>query len=520
LNLYSKKQWWKIVLFVLAILIAGGFLWYNNVLVDNWRKEERKKLEQWSQAIKKKADLVNLIDQSFEKQREEERRFAVLLAKAHESIANDGDAGLSLEIIRKNKSIPVIITNESNEVLPLISNVELFDNAIKAVKKLDPGKQNYHYKNEAFKLVKDTLAKTIVEWKKKHPPIEIIYFQTSGYNIYYNDSKVFVELQNQRDSLIASFKKDIEKAILVPVIYCDSSHQEVFASSFSDLKISSSEFVKRKVAEMAAKNKRIHIDLGGGEQGYIYYEDSVMLKQLRFYPYIQFAIVGAFLIIAYLIFSTFRKAEQNQVWVGMAKETAHQLGTPLSSLLAWMQLLKDRVDDQKLVEEMSKDIQRLEIITDRFSKIGSKAAFKKENTVEVIQNAVDYLAPRVSKKVIIDVSPKAKLIESSINVPLFEWVIENLTKNAVDAMEGKGQLTFNVSSEGKKTIIDIIDTGKGIAANKFKTIFEPGFTTKKRGWGLGLSLVKRIIENYHKGKIFVRQSEIGKGTTFRIVLKK
>jgi signal transduction histidine kinase len=228
-----------------------------------------------------------------------------------------------------------------------------------------------------------------------------------------------------------------------------------------------------------------------------------------------------FLLAAYFLFSTSRKAEQDQVWVGMAKETAHQLGTPLSSLMAWVEILKLKDIDEATISEMEKDVHRFEIITQRFSNIGSLPKLETENIIKIVYDAVDYMMARTSKKVHFSINmPKENEYFLPLNAPLFEWVIENLCKNAVDAMDGEGKIDIFITDENKFINIDITDTGKGIPKSKFKTVFKPGYTSKKRGWGLGLTLCKRIIEIYHKGKIYVRSSVIGKGTAFRITLNK
>lgn len=254
---------------------------------------------------------------------------------------------------------------------------------------------------------------------------------------------------------------------------------------------------------------------------YIYYKNSFLLKQLIFYPYIQLSVIAIFGFIAYLAFNYSKAAEQNRVWVGLAKETAHQLGTPLSSLMAWVEVIRDDPDMKQkgMVEELEKDIQKLRIVTERFSSIGSVPALKKENVVSLINNVVNYLRPRVSSKVRMEVFTLSENISANVHAPLFEWVIENLSKNAVDAMGNTGTIAIKIlrGNEGK-IFIDISDTGKGIPRSKIEQVFRPGFTTKKRGWGLGLTLAKRIIETYHNGKIFVKSSEENLGTTFRIVL--
>jgi signal transduction histidine kinase len=283
-------------------------------------------------------------------------------------------------------------------------------------------------------------------------------------------------------------------------------------------------FFKKQLEEMRAEYKPIPIEIAGLKQ-FIYYKNSTLIRQLKFYPYLQLAVIGLFILMGYLAFSLSRNAEQNRVWVGLAKETAHQLGTPISSLLAWAEYLrtKPEIMNEGIVDEMDKDIQRLLMITARFSSIGSEQKTELIDLVEVVKTAVSYLRSRVSQKVNITVSVKQDVGEevlAYINRPLFEWVIENICKNAVDAMAGAGKLDIEITELPEGNVqMDITDTGKGIPKNQFKRVFEPGFTTKKRGWGLGLTLARRIIEQYHKGKIFVKWSEPGKGTTFRIMLR-
>jgi signal transduction histidine kinase len=244
-----------------------------------------------------------------------------------------------------------------------------------------------------------------------------------------------------------------------------------------------------------------------------------VLQQLRYFPIGQVLLVTVFFLISYLIFSTYRKAEQNQVWVGMAKETAHQLGTPLSSLMGWGALLETQNVPPAYIEELNKDVQRLQIITERFSKIGSEAELKQVDIRKTIQESLDYVKKRISSKIQVSIQLPSRTTTVAINEPLFGWVIENLVRNAADAMEENGAIEVLVGSELNKVVIEVKDSGKGIPKNKWKTVFKPGYTTKSRGWGLGLSLVKRIVEEYHKGVIFVKSSELDKGTTFRIELK-
>ena len=254
---------------------------------------------------------------------------------------------------------------------------------------------------------------------------------------------------------------------------------------------------------------------------YVYYKNSFLLTQLIYYPYVQLSVISLFAFIVYIIFNYSKAAEQNRVWIGLAKETAHQLGTPISSLMAWVEYFRDqaKIEDKNLFDELDKDIKKLQVITERFSNIGSTPILSEENIEIVIRNIIDYLKPRISPKVNMTIDTLTPDITAMINPPLFEWVIENLCKNAVDAMSGVGSITIYIlKGSDHRVLIDITDTGKGIPKSKIKQVFNPGFTTKKRGWGLGLTLAKRIIEIYHNGKIFVKSSEENKGTTFRIVL--
>ncbi|WP_426489679.1 ATP-binding protein [Hymenobacter sp. 102] len=314
----------------------------------------------------------------------------------------------------------------------------------------------------------------------------------------------------------------------IPVIVTDGEGNIVDARNVNVPKgaseQASNKLLRQEIELMKEQHPPIIIEIGAGLRNYIYYKESDLLTQLRLYPLVQLAIIGCLGVIAYFAFSYSRRAEQNRVWVGLAKETAHQLGTPLSSLVGWQAYLREseRFRDEPIVEELGKDIRRLEIITERFSNIGSVPVLKDENILRVTQNAIAYLQSRVSRKVTFEVKTDLPTdTPAQVNIPLFDWVIENICKNAVDAMDGKGSITIHLRRpiRNKSQIaIDITDTGKGISKSKMERVFQPGFTTKKRGWGLGLALAKRIIENYHKGKLFVKWSEVGRGTTFRVIL--
>lgn len=279
------------------------------------------------------------------------------------------------------------------------------------------------------------------------------------------------------------------------------------------------EYFEEELEEMKSQHEPIVYEVFPGERQYIYYKDSNILTQLKIYPYLQLTIIAIFLIASYLAFSSSRKAEQNRVWVGMAKETAHQLGTPISSLMAWMEHLKEKYKEEQTgsLVEMEHDIQRLELVADRFSKIGSMPKLKPENVLQVVEHGIEYIQKRSPARIHFEINGDPN-IEAKLNPSLFDWVIENLCKNAVNAIGTEGKISIFIRQHKKKVYIDISDTGVGIPKSKFETVFEPGYTTRKRGWGLGLSLVKRIIENYHHGQIFVKESTLGKGTTFRITL--
>lgn len=306
----------------------------------------------------------------------------------------------------------------------------------------------------------------------------------------------------------------------IPVMLCNDRDSVMNYKNLELPEKNVDEFLRKKVQELKKKKDPIVIDMEDGTYQYLYYDDSLILKRLLVYPYAQLTVMAVFILTAFLALASTKKAEQNKVWVGLSKETAHQLGTPISSLIAWLEYLKLKEVDPTLLAEMEKDVKRLEMIAERFSKIGSTPEPVPVNICESVRSALDYMETRISSKVKITVEAPEEPVMVLMNQALFAWVVENLCKNAVDAMEGQGSITFHIEEKGKKVRIDVTDTGKGILKSKFKTVFNPGYTTKKRGWGLGLSLVKRIIESYHGGKIYVKSSEIGKGTTFRIELRR
>ena len=314
--------------------------------------------------------------------------------------------------------------------------------------------------------------------------------------------------------------KIIEGNTSIPVILCTDQDDVVSYNNIEIPEKDSEIFLRKKVKELKAKNPPIVIDMEDGSYQYLYYDDSIILKRLLVYPYAQLSVVFVFILLAFLALASTKRAEQNKVWVGLSKETAHQLGTPISSLIAWVEYLRTKEIDAFLLYEMDKDVKRLRTIAERFSKIGSDPDPLPTDLVESIRTALGYMSTRISSKVTIHAELPSYPIFVLMNDSLFAWVIENLTKNAVDAMEGQGAIHLQIEEKDAIVRIDLSDTGKGIPKSKFKTVFNPGYTTKRRGWGLGLSLVKRIIESFQGGKIYVKSSELGKGTTFRIELHK
>jgi len=308
----------------------------------------------------------------------------------------------------------------------------------------------------------------------------------------------------------------------IPVIVTLQDGTVIASRNIDSSQESNPSYINQTIKQMKESNDPIIAGLYEDQNIVIYYENSILFTKLKLYPYVQLVIIAVFLLVSYYAFSYSKRSEQNQVWVGMSKETAHQLGTPISSLMAWMDVIEaqDGQMNEEVRQEIQNDIKRLELITERFSKIGSEPVLSPVKLTEVVDETVGYLSKRLSSKISFDVVDQTVDSTVHLNVPLFAWVLENLTKNAADAMSGEGAMRYEISETDRNVFLEVSDTGKGIPSGRFKTIFEPGFTTKKRGWGLGLSLVKRIVENYHNGTIHVKESNPGVKTTFRITLKK
>jgi len=498
-NIYKKKQIWKWMLFGLATLIVSLSLWYTNILVKKIALDEQEKVKLWAEAIQRRAALVKYTEVLFERLKNEERRRVEIWAEATKRLINadiNDDLTFYSDIISGNTNIPVILTDENNKIISK-KNVDLDLNNIKY------------------------LDGTLMEEFSVYVPITVNIYKNKKSYLYYKESLLFNELRNILNDIISSFIAEVvNNTASVPVIITDSTLNKIIAHGNIDTNmINSPEKIKKTIELMSTGKQFFEIDLVNYGKSYVFYKDSYILTQLRYFPILQFLAIGLFLMISYLLFSISRKAEQNQVWAGMAKETAHQFGTPLSSLLAWVELLKEKDTDAQIIQEIEKDINRLEVITDRFSKIGSIPKLELTSLNKVIEDSVTYMKRRTSNKIAFNVHCTSQIM-LPLNTHLFSWVMENLIKNAAEAITDDGEIDILVFEKDKNAIIDVTDTGKGISKRSYKQIFNPGFTSKKRGWGLGLSLSERIIRKYHSGKIFVKQSSLNKGTTFRIVLKK
>lgn len=499
-NIYEQKKTWKRWLFLMALLIVGVSLWYTNLLVKNIARDERNKITTWANAIQQRVSLVNYTEDFFDQIRAEERKRVEILAEATERMvmADDNENILFyLSIISNNTSIPVILADAEGRIKEA-RNVDF-----------DPDS------------VKQFTPELLNEFSV-YAPLKLDYYSGNIIYFYYKDSRLFSELKVVIDDLVESFFNEVvNNSASVPVIITDSTRSQLVSwGDIDTTRLDDTAFVRDIIQEMSAHNVPIEITIADRKH-FIFYKDSFLLTQLRYFPVIQLVIISIFLLVSYLLFSIARRSEQNQVWVGLAKETAHQLGTPISSMMAWVEFLRNKDVGTETIEELEKDVNRLNTIAERFSKIGSAANLKTENLVEIIYNSVSYLKTRTSNKVNFVIQPpRGSIILIPLNYQLFDWVIENLVKNAVDAMAGQGTITIELTEEDKAVTIDVSDTGKGIPKKKFETIFNPGYTSKQRGWGLGLSLTQRIIREIHDGKIFVKTSLPGKGTTFRIVLRK
>jgi two-component system, sporulation sensor kinase D len=499
MDIYKRRSNLKLVLLAIAVFIGLLTTLYTNYLTQKIASEEKRKAKLWAEAITSKAHLVRYTNDLFEKLAEDERKKVDVWSKATELIINVGDDQKTLnflsQIITGNSDIPVILADENGKIVE---------------------HRNFEIKGDKSAL---TIADTQFSAFHIYPPI-IVSFSHKNNFIYYKDSNLFRELKKTLNDIISSFITEVViNTASAPVIMTDPMQQLITFGNIDSSEIRKPGRVKELIASMESKHEPIIVDLGDGDTKRIYYDDSTVLKQLKIFPYIQLAIFALFLVFSYFVFSSSRRAEQNMVWVGMAKETAHQLGTPISSLGAWIEYLKENeplLADNSAIKEMEHDVERLTLVADRFSKIGSVPQLHAENVKHALTRNIDYMRIRASADVSFTLDCPDDSLTFMINTQLFDWVLENLYKNALDAMKGAGSIATVVSADSHYVFIDVTDSGCGITRANYQTIFEPGFSTKRRGWGLGLSLTKRIVESYHSGKIYVKHSEIGRGATFRI----
>ena len=503
MDIYSKKQRWKIYLLGFAATIVGLSLYYTNIIVNKIADDELQKVRIWADAVQSRANLVLVTEKFFEEMRTEDRKRVTLWAEATRRFIEDesGDISFYARIMVENTTIPVMLVNSQNIIVSHLNLTETGD--------------------ESVQLEGQPFEGEIKEWFSVYDPIPIAYEGYVDY-LYYQDSWLYTNMRKVMDDLIDSFLSEVViNSANVPVIVTDSAKTHIIAAgNIGNGDLNDTTYVQKTIKTMADRNQPLVIELPLHGTCHVFYTHSFLLTQLRYYPIAQFLAIGILLLVAYILFSTARNAEQNQVWVGMSKETAHQLGTPISSLMAWVELLRDKGVDEATIREIQKDVGRLENITERFSKIGSAPKLTPYPITDAVRESIDYMQTRTSKKVRFSLNDHTQENPAvPLNLNLFGWVLENICKNAVDAMSGNGDIFVDIYENTRKVYIDITDTGKGIPKGKFKDIFQPGYTSKKRGWGLGLSLSRRIIENYHKGKIFVKSSS-PEGTTFRIALKR
>lgn len=513
MNLYSNKQKWKIALMVVAVLLIGASLFISNHIVQRVALQESQRAQQWAEAIRKKAELVELTSETFTQLREREQEKIKLWIDASKEIAQQTNFNsipeFPMQIVKNNTDIPVILLDNHKDIAGYRNIPFEPENLQDSLRSLNANQLQLRFE--------DSLKHLAEIWKTKNPQFTVEVYTGLFMTYVYDDSKEIKRLEKDRDSLLLSFNRDlIDNEGQVPVLLINQEDRTVIGTNIPDTTFQH-QSTDQIIRSLSTKNDSILITIKGQSPSVLYYDTSAALKQMKYFPYIQFIIIGLFVFIAYMLFSTFRKAEQNQVWAGMAKETAHQLGTPLSSLMAWNELLRTTDVDPMIPDEMAKDIHRLETVTNRFSKIGSIPKMENKSLTETVQEIVEYLQPRTPRQVQLtwELASDVQLVHSS---SLISWVLENITKNAIDAMEGKGKLSIRLFTTPEWAHIEISDSGRGMTPKQIRSIFKPGFTTKQRGWGLGLSLSKRIIEEYHKGKLYVLESKVNQGTVFRIDL--
>lgn len=493
------KQRIKLILMVLSIALAIFALWQVNNIARQVGESEEAKIRLWANAIAQRNRISSATQQFFQQATLDEHRKMQLYTDILQSF-NDPDQSVDLRFslayvnyIVDSARTPIIITTAKDSLITVPKE-----------------------------LAGQKLEGALMEEYSQNPPFNYRLWGMPM-TLYYKESQYYTQLRHVLMGFTRSFLADItNNSVLVPVIIVDSTRTRAIAiGNIDSSEVNNPAKLLPRLEQMASVNDPIAITLPDNCRAYVYYEKSALLRSLRWVPLFYILIGLVLLVVTYYIFRTTRTMEQNRIWVGLAKETAHQLGTPLSSLSGWTQYLRGKEFSEEYAAEVEKDIQRLETITHRFSKIGSVPELKEENVADAVNAAIAYLRSRAPRKVHFAISfPGDEQFIAPLNNYLFQWVIENLCKNAIDAMDGAGTITIVGSQDARSIYIDVSDTGRGMSPSVQKKIFDSGFTTKSRGWGLGLPLARRIVNQYHRGRLFLKYSVPGQGTTFRIVLRK
>ncbi|MBR1644188.1 MAG: HAMP domain-containing histidine kinase [Bacteroidales bacterium] len=491
----NKRTTW--ILLVITTVLALVSLLLINSMIGRVRESEEEKIKLWASAISQKSEMMHHTEQFFKQAELDERRKLQLYANVLQSFnESDQQGNLSFSLAYVNYIVdscktPIIIT---------------YDDSTIVIPKEMKGRK---------------LRGSLMQEFSEHEPVHYTVWGMQM-SLYYKETQVYSDLRTVLEGYSQDFLSEItNNMVLVPVIVMDSTRERVLSSGNVDTSLlSNPASLASMLDRMARQNNPIPVSLANGEMAFVYYRDTPMLVSLSRMPLLYLFIALVLIVVSYNLFRTTKSDEMNQVWVGLAKETAHQLGTPISSMMAWIEYLKGKTFTETYVAEMQKDLTRLETIAHRFSKIGSTPELTETDVCEVVENTLSYLKPRTSHKVKFEYSHPDEPLMVALNGYLFEWVIENLCKNAVDAMNGGGTISINVSADTKYVYIDVSDTGKGIPQAAQSRIFESGFTTKQRGWGLGLSLARRIVNEYHRGRIVLKYSVEGQGTVFRITLRR
>ena len=473
----------------MTIALALLALWQLHSIADRVRHEEEENVRLWANAISQRSHIMEVQRQFFEEATLDEHRKMEMYTNILQSF-NDPDMNSDLKFslayvnyIVDSAKTPIIITTARDSIITVPQE-----------------------------LAGTKMEGDLMEEYSVNPPF---HYRIYGMpmTLYYKESQQYTRLRELLDGFTRSFLTDItQNSVKVPVVVVDSAHTEVFAYGNID---------SAHVGSLKFSNGPIEIVLPDSRKAFVYYDNSPMVRGLRWLPVLYVFVAFVLVLLSYNLFRTARRDEQNRIWVGLAKETAHQLGTPLSSLSGWVEYLQGKEFTPQYAAEVQKDLQRLDTITHRFSKIGSVPELKEESVRAAVENAVSYLKGRLPRKVqIVTSMPDDDPLVVPLNSYLFEWVVENICKNAVDAMEGEGTITIVASQDARKIYLDISDTGRGMTPAVQRKIFESGFTTKSRGWGLGLPLARRIVNQYHRGRLYLKYSVVGQGSCFRIVLRK